>query len=39
MPVLAAVIAALVIAVASLATWIPARRAARMDPMTVLRSD
>ena len=32
-------VAALVVAVALLATWQPARRAARTDPMTVLRND
>jgi ABC-type lipoprotein release transport system permease subunit len=32
-----AVIAVLVIAVASLATWIPARRAAGVDPLTAIR--
>jgi ABC-type lipoprotein release transport system permease subunit len=31
------VIAALVVAVASLATWIPARRAAGVDPLIAIR--
>jgi ABC-type lipoprotein release transport system permease subunit len=33
------VVALLVIVVASLATWIPARRAAGVDPVVVLRVD
>ena len=34
-----AVIAAIMLIVASLATWLPARRAARVDPATTLRDD
>jgi predicted permease len=38
-PLLAGTIAAVVVAVAALATWIPARRAAEVDPVVVLRRD
>ena len=34
-----ALVAVVVVAVASLATWIPARRAARVDPLDMLRVD
>jgi ABC-type antimicrobial peptide transport system permease subunit len=37
--VLGTAIALVVIAVASLATWLPARHAASVDPMITLRSD
>ena len=38
-PVLAAMIAAAVITVAGLATWIPSRRAAGVDPLRALRAE
>jgi putative ABC transport system permease protein len=37
MPVVGVAIAVIVVAVASLATWIPARRAARVDPLVAIR--
>jgi ABC-type antimicrobial peptide transport system permease subunit len=36
---LAAAIAAIVVAVAAAATWVPARRAAAVDPLHVLRAE
>jgi len=39
MPLIASAVAVAVIVVASLASWIPARRAAGADPLTVLRQD
>src|SRR5262249_23596636 len=38
-PLTFAAVAAMVTAAATLATWLPARRAARVDPMTALRTD
>ncbi len=38
-PLTFAVVPVLLAAVALLATWLPARRAARVDPMTALRGD
>jgi ABC-type lipoprotein release transport system permease subunit len=34
-----AAVAGVLLGVAGLATWLPARRAARTDPLTVLRTD
>jgi putative ABC transport system permease protein len=38
-PMTLAGVAVILLAVAALASWIPARRAARIDPMTAIRSD
>jgi ABC-type antimicrobial peptide transport system permease subunit len=37
--VIAAVVASIVVGVAALATWIPARRAATVDPLSMLRAE
>jgi len=39
MPLVGVAIAVVVIAVAALASWIPARRAARVDPLVAIRFD
>ena len=39
MPLVGAGIAATVVAVAALASWIPARRASRIDPMVTLKAE
>jgi ABC-type antimicrobial peptide transport system permease subunit len=39
MPLVGVAIAVVVIAVAALASWIPARRAARVDPLVAIRID
>jgi len=38
-PIVIALLTLVVIGVASLASWLPARRAATVDPMTALRAD
>jgi ABC-type lipoprotein release transport system permease subunit len=38
-PALTVMIAALVLSVAALATWVPARAAARVDPLESLRAE